>query len=271
MNHGLNNMCLYSAKKIKVEVANDLNRKEYFGTGFIIIKDGNVFLITNRHLVDIKRIIDDRQLTNDYKIIKITLDNRKYNKETNKVDSCEEREIFNIDSFIYHPNPNNDIACLMNPQVFGNEFYISCDISLDLVATNEELENELSVCDFVSYPGFSEWEDTLNNNPIFRSGTISSDPKFNYGNKETNKYGDTSGDIIAYEAFSSGGNSGSPIFALQKGFKVDGTISTPKNFYRRVMLIGINAGHYKGNLGHSGISYLFKSSAILELIDFASK
>jgi hypothetical protein len=110
-------------------------------------------------------------------------------------------------------------------------------ISYDLIATVEKITNKLSACDFVAYPGFPDWYDKLNNNPIFRSGTISSDPRFNYSHKS-----EFNGDCIAYEAFSFSGSSGSPVFAIQKGFPVGGAIQTGENFYSPVMLIGINAG-----------------------------
>lgn len=57
------------------------------------------------------------------------------------------------------------------------------------------------------------------------------------------------------------------MFSTQNGFKIGKGLSAPDDFYREVRLIGINAGHFSDQTGHSGISYLYKSSTILELID----
>lgn len=78
------------------------------------------------------------------------------------------------------------------------------------------------------------------------------------------------GECIAYEAFSFGGSSGSPVFAIHNGFPVGGAIQAGENFYRPVMLIGINAGHLVVDgldRHHAGISYMYKSSVILQIID----
>ena len=94
-------------------------------------------------------------------------------------------------------------------------------------------------------------------------GTIASDPRLNYSCYP----GEPIASRIAYEGFSTGGASGSPVFAIQRGFLTGDGISAPADFYREVKLIGINAGHFKDQDGHSGISYLYKSSAIHDIID----
>ena len=113
----------------------------------------------------------------------------------------------------------------------------------------------------MAFPGYPPWYDRLSSRPILRTGTISSDPRFDYSHS-----GSYDGECIAYEAFSFGGSSGSPVFTLQKGPRPGEGISFPG--FRDVMMIGINAGHLKGDHDtHSGISYLYKSSAILDIID----
>ena len=94
-------------------------------------------------------------------------------------------------------------------------------------------------------------------------GTIASDPRFDYSHIP----GGPHASRIAYEGFSTGGASGSPVFATQRGFTVGGNLTAADGFYREVKVIGINAGHFPDQIGHSGISYLYKSSAIIELID----
>ncbi len=131
------------------------------------------------------------------------------------------------------------------------------------LASRDKIHEELSVCDFVAFPGYPPWYDKLNNLPILRTGSIASDPRYAYS-----WTGDDEGDCVAYEAFSYGGSSGSPVFAVQKGFKVGNGLSGGN--YRELMLVGINAGHLD-TLGpqkhHSGISYFYKSAIILELLE----
>ena len=113
------------------------------------------------------------------------------------------------------------------------------------------------------HPGFPEWYDRQNNTPVFRMGTIASDPRLNYSYVPNAPIADR----IAYEGFSTGGASGSPVFSIQRGFQTGDGIKASEGFYREVKLIGINAGHFNDQVGHSGISYMFKSSTILDLID----
>lgn len=131
----------------------------------------------------------------------------------------------------------------------------------ELMAKAADFENKLSVCDFLAFPGYPEWHDQLEGRPILRTGTISSDPRRNYSSD-----GHSMGDCIAFEAFSYGGSSGSPIIAVQKGPKPGTGILFPG--FRELLVIGINAGHLlHENIGHSGISYFYKSTAILEIAD----
>ena len=166
---------------------------------------------------------------------------------------------------LYSQIYENDIACLINPAVelehSTDQFLVEWFIPNELIASREKLDSKLSVCDFVAFPGYPPWYDRLNSRPILRTGTISSDPRFDYSHS-----GAYDGECIAYEAFSFGGSSGSPVFAVQKGPRPGAGITFPG--FRELMMIGINAGHLLGDQGiHSGISYMYKSSAILDIID----
>jgi hypothetical protein len=134
-----------------------------------------------------------------------------------------------------------------------------------LFASAEDFQTKLSVCDFVAFPGFPPWYDKRDQRAILRTGTIASDPRYNYSRSEAED-----GACLAYEAFSYGGSSGSPVFAIQKGPKPGAGISFPG--FREEMMIGINAGHLNLDVDkkqHSGISYLYKSFAIADVIDAA--
>ena len=128
---------------------------------------------------------------------------------------------------------------------------------LEHLANQEIFENLLHPYDDVAFTGFPDQYDKLANRSILRSGKISSDPKFDYSWS-----GKFEGSCVAYEAFSSGGASGSPIFAPPRGLH---TIPGSRNGY----LVGVNAGHIPDHNrygGHSGISYFYKSTVILDII-----
>ncbi|MDP1774695.1 MAG: hypothetical protein Q8L15_20705 [Methylobacter sp.] len=167
-------------------------------------------------------------------------------------------------SVVFSVDYKNDVGVIINPQVATLEtqgFRSDHFVGHEMIADNSWIDTKLTVCDFVAFPGFPPWHDKAEQRPIFRTGTISSDPRSNYSYS-----GQTEGQKIAYEAFSFGGSSGSPVFALQKGLEPGAGIKF--NGYRECKLIGVNAGHLNHeNIQHSGISYFFKSSVILELID----
>ena len=126
------------------------------------------------------------------------------------------------------------------------------------MASAKEFDTVLWPYDEVVFSGFPEQHDKLSNRPILRSGRISSDPKFDYSFS-----GKFEGEKVAYEAFSSEGASGSPVFAVPRGAK-----SIPES--RNGFLIGVNAGHINDSNRpgtHSGISYFFKSTIIFRIIE----
>lgn len=268
MNHGLRNDFLYSAIKIDVTFE-DLTKKTKTGSGtafFVKNSKGETSLITNRHVID----LDYKQKTakyKDFKLIKIILTVKEIDENTGLPTEDNILQVDNFNEFIFSENYENDVACLKDVHVVclnGKEPFINFSISYENIADIKSLNNKLSVCDFVAFPGFPDWYDKKNNLPILRTGTIASDTRFDYSFN-----GNDNGQVIAYEAFSFGGSSGSPVFAIQKGIKIAKGNITGGNF-REVMLIGINAGHLpiQGVIEtHSGISFFYKSSIILELIE----
>lgn len=268
MNHGLNNTFLYTACKLTSTFECKVTGKTIPGIGtafFVTNKIGQVCLVTNRHNVD----INYNKPSPKYKTFVLTrliIDNRQYDPEAGLPTKIIELEIENYNELCFSETYKNDIACIVGVKITGSESKeIAFHIDYDIIADNEKINSKLSICDFVAYPGFPEWYDKLNNNPILRTGTIASDPRFNYSNET-----ETIGECIAFEAFSFRGSSGSPVFAIQRGFPTSGEIQAGESFYRPVMLIGINAAHLfvdGPDKQHAGISLMYKSSAILDIID----
>lgn len=263
MNHGINNSFLYSACRILTTFSNGINVVTMRGTGFFIKTSDSFYLITNRHVVDITFKDQNNQYVG-YQLTDFSIDNRRTDPVTTLPTNIIDIKIVNHNEFIFPQDDKNDIACLKNIKAVGDEpITIDCFIPIEMIATNDKICTRLSVCDFVAFPGFPDWYDQRNNNPILRTGSIASDPRFDYS--VTKEF---MGNCIAFEAFSFGGSSGSPIYAIQKGFQVGDGLKAGSDFFREVLLIGINAGHFDTSTGqHSGISYFYKSSEILKLIN----
>lgn len=259
MIHGLNNSFLYTAKKIVAHWSDGVSTVELRGTGFFVQRDADIFFITNRHVVEPG--YSDAQYTG-FKVIDFNIESYERFDVDGLPSTLKSASIVNWDEFKFHPNENNDVACLKNLKIVGG-MTINVPVPYAMIATEDWIGQKLSVCDSIAYPGFPEWYDRQNNTPVFRMGTIASDPRLNYSYIP----GAPIASRIAYEGFSTGGASGSPVFAIQRGFPTGDGISAPDGFYREVKLIGINAGHFPDQKGHSGISYLYKSSTIHDLID----
>lgn len=260
--HGLNNNFLYSAKKVIAHWSDGVQTVELRGTGFFIVKNEEIFLITNRHVV--QPGYSDPRLAG-FKIESFKIEGYSDFNENGMPTKKHVADVENFNEFVFSKNPHNDIACLKNAHLKNGDMNITCHIPYNMLATDEWTKKHISVCDSIAYPGFPEWYDRQNDTPIFRMGTIASDPRLNYSYSPFAPVANR----IAYEGFSSGGASGSPVFSLQKGFQLGGGLeySGKDDFYREVKMIGINAGHFEDTKGHSGISYFYKSSAILEIID----
>ncbi|GEO11556.1 hypothetical protein SAE01_40520 [Segetibacter aerophilus] len=236
------------------------------GTAFFVTnKNRQACLVTNRHNVD-RDYMEPTAKYKTFRLTKLTVDNRQNNPATGLPTKIIELDISNYSELHFSETYENDIACIIRVQINGGQQQkIEFPIDYAMIADIEKINSKLSVCDFVAFPGFPDWYDKLNNNPILRTGTIASDPRFNYSNKK-----ESIGECIAYEAFSYGGSSGSPVFAIQKGFPIGAGLQAGEDFYRPIMLVGINAGHLLVDgydKHHSGISLMYKSSAILEIIN----
>lgn len=259
MIHGIKNNFLYSAKKINAQCKKGDEIINSQGTGFFIVTAAQqLFLVTNRH------VIEPGYSNPRYK--EFTFDGLTIESYTSVDQSGQPVEFKSVSlkeaTAGFDENPHNDVICLTDLSL-SEDLTINCPIEYDLLADKEWINTKLTVCDSIAYPGFPEWFDHQKNIPIFRMGTIASDPRTDYCYQQD----DPVAARIAYEGFSSGGSSGSPVFAAQKGFPVGDGLQAPKGFFREMKLIGINAGHFHSDNGHSGISYFYKSSVIKDIID----
>jgi hypothetical protein len=148
----------------------------------------------------------------------------------------------------------NDVVLIEGRIYLDNGQGFHWHFGIEQLATPETFKT-IDPFDLVCYSGFPGQHDKLANRPIIRSGHIASDPQYDYSWDKNYR-----GQCVAYEGFSFEGSSGSPIIAPRRGMK-----SIPNS--RHEYLIGVNAGHIKDSDGHKGISYFYKSTVILEIIE----
>lgn len=256
MFHSPSKIILYSAYRVDVEHATAAGDKKIIsGTAFYVRRDTDLFLITNRHNLDAP-MKDIKHA--GYKPVGLRLSG--YFGGNHLVAVLAKQEL----SIGYPTNDQEDVAAIRVTTagftVEPPKDMIATFIDYDLIATAEDL-SKIDVCDIVALPGYPDFYDRNGDRPIMRMGTIASDPDSDYCDFEMRQ-----ARRIAYEAFSSAGSSGSPVFALAKGLKVGSGLSG--GYFRDIRLIGVNAGHLRGrddmNSSHAGISYCFKSTCILE-------
>lgn len=259
MIHGINRQFLYSAVKIDAafESASVQKSKNISGTAFFAKINGCIALITNRHVLD---LLCKNPRFLDFKLTGISLTGRF------SADNLVQCAILHPFEVKFHPDDQNDVALI---KCDGLKFVSKTDLRVDnfipeaLIARSEDFDRDIGVCDFVAFPGYPDWHDQVEVRPIFRVGTIASDPSknYHYGIGETA----VAGDCVAYEAFSYGGSSGSPVFALQKGFPPGPGIKF--DACRSVKSVGINGGHLpSSDTAHSGMSYFYKSSVLFGML-----
>lgn len=245
---------IYCSYKITVRFADQIgNKSDCRGTGFFVATDdGNVAFVTNRHVLDPK--YKKLNVHDSMKLVELVI--------LGKTRQGETFELFLDPSQIpvFPKNFEDDIACIINPQDISNSLnaVVFHHFGIEALANEHYVSEEIQPGEQVFYAGFPDPHDKLAQRPILRSGTIASDPKYSYSYT-----GIDEGERIAYEAFSSGGASGSPVWAAGRSFK-----GYPGS--RTGAIVGINGGHIVEKFGaHSGISFFYKSSVLLEMLQSA--
>ena len=245
---------LYSSYKVVATFADDIGtEKSVQGTAFIIAvdPDGGFALVTNRHVLDLSY----KEPTGKYMRFKL----RKVLVTGRRDDDSIYRFALDPSAVISLPeNPLDDVAVVINPhcQTVENmeDRKIFYHYALEDLA-DEAYVRSLLPFDVVAFAGFPDEHDKLSERPLVRGGRVASDPRF-----EFSLNGQAAGNCIAYEAFSHGGASGSPVYAPAKGW-------VGREGSRNGKLVGINAGHLRAELGqHTGLSYFYRSTVILGVL-----
>jgi hypothetical protein len=245
---------LYLAYRLDVEFSDGLGTtKQGNGTGFMLAADNVPILVTNRHVVDLDYSSKTAKYK-DFRLSRLVLNGRS---------STDERYAIDLDvstPFAFPEAREDDVACLINfsgrvPQGFSLYHHAG----LDSLATQAEFDGLIWPGDQVYFAGYPSVHDKLDHRPILRAGIIASDPRYNYSVS-----GQFEGNRVAYEAMSTPGASGSPVYAPARG------ISGIHAHVRRDILVGINAGHVDTGPGsHSGMSFFVKATVLRRLLNSA--
>jgi hypothetical protein len=303
MDTGFGTNQLYCACRLTIThhfADHDLECKPLNGTGFLVAfpsPDDRIALVTNRHLVDAV-FYDDT----DYK--GATIKSLKLEWWQSKILRLEHTII--EPKLLYHEDPTIDVAIIpiaAEPggaalDIFATLFadtaeWITEDSAEELTFNHalswenllecENLWPSLEPGEFVSFPGYPIWYDRLQSRPVLRSGVIASDPQTDYRLREGDPSPSDGNRQVLFDAFSTNGNSGSPIFVAQRGLPpldlrlplIEGQPPFQGKLtfsgYRRSFLIGINIGHYDDPKSprpndHAGLSRLHKLSAIIDVL-----
>jgi hypothetical protein len=244
---------LYSAYKVDATFSDDIGTtKAVQGTAFVLgLPAGGFAVVTNRHVLD----LSFKEATGKYKVFQLRsllLTGRRSDDSIYRF-AVDPKAVIGSSA-----DPLDDVAVMINPSCTPIENMVDCKIfyhfGIGELATDAELKS-LAPFDLVAFAGFPDEHDKLSERPLVRGGRIASDPRY-----EFSLNGKPAGHCVAYEAFSHGGASGSPVYAPAKGFVgVAGS--------RRSMLVGINAGHLRAEFGqHTGLSYFYRSTVILDVL-----
>jgi hypothetical protein len=271
------------------------------GTGFLAefpTDDNRIGLVTNRHLAD-------AAFYNDVECRGAVIKSVKLQWWQSK--SLRLEHVIDDPTPYYHADPSIDVAVIpivakadkpisIRGTLFGDTADWLTNQNPDQILTFnhaqswqyltecEQLWPQLQPGDMVSFPGYPVWYDKLQLRPVLRSGMIASDPQTDYRRREGPPSRTDGNQQVLFDAFSTKGSSGSPVFVAQQGLAplelnfpplVPGAQPTRGKMsftgYRRSFLIGINIGHHDDPNSprvndHAGLSRMHKLSAILEVL-----
>jgi hypothetical protein len=293
---------LYSACRLETThhfLADDTHCTDLEGTGFLVefpTGDNRLGLVTNRHLAD---AVFYNELENPGSVIRSIKLQWWQSKELR----CE--HTINEPTPFYHSDPLIDVAVVpigskpAAPLEATGEYYgdmakfiaensptqitLNHAISWEMLLECEKSWPQLQPGEFVVFPGYPIWYDQLQIRPVMRSGLLASDPQTDYRSGKGKPTKDDSSHQVLFDAFSTTGNSGSPVYVAQRGMPPidilmptgDGNTAAQAQLrsknYHRSFLIGINASHYNEtgipqHNEHAGLSRMHKLSVIMDIL-----
>jgi len=267
MFHGLTHEIIYSAAKTRAVFVDEYGKEKIVsGTAFSLMIGDKHALVTNRHITDLDFDRTDSKYIS-FRLDRLLCETRGRDKENGSPGEVKRFIIpLSHNEVLYDEDILNDVAVIYDVQsgnLDGSEdrLWDYCFKYEDL-ATEDEIYSELHPFDTLAFPGYPDGFDRQELRAIIRKGTAACDPRFQYSYDDQPR-----GEILLYEGFSYGGSSGSPMIATPKvpPLNLD---PNPANQFRRMLVVGVNAGHLNGLTDqHPGLSYFVRSSVIRRIID----
>lgn len=265
---GVNQSVVYSVARIRCMFNNSTTglTETFRDTGFWVGQGARRAFVTNRHTLD-KSFSSERR--EDLELAGIEIELRHLEGDI----AYNETGFFAVNNFqsCYHLHPTADCAVLIDPEFdCPREFADHVPLSLDTIADGEFLRGKAQLMDFVSFIGFpghddDPWWDQQANIPIARMASIASTPERSFVNSAIR-----TADVVLVSGLSFSGSSGSPVFLHRKGIRATPPLVAD---FVPATLIGIMSGHsmeagpLPEMLRHTGLSYLTRSTSILELLE----
>ena len=259
---GISPSALFSVTQLSVEICDDIgNSRMIKGTGFWVqLRDRRIF-VTNAHNIEPKMKLgaDTKFRLNAAAIQMRVMEGDGASNHTWAF------RVQDVDCISKHPTA--DVAIFDNPQfVDKQDVFTSFAFELSDIADQDFLEKRLQAMDVASFIGFPgklgvAWYDEQWQLPVARTVNIASFPRIAFSNRNI-----PTADTMLVSGLSFSGSSGSPVVSHLKG-GMPGFIGPD---YCPPKVIGIMSGHWiekeQDVFAHSGLSYLTRSTAILEMI-----
>lgn len=257
------NLAYYSVARVEshfIGVSGDDTRAGS-GTGFVIRKGILIFFVTNRHNVDYDYKKGKRT---GYKL-KSVIVNGWISKQPGMLHKYEAKLEADRLNFVFPVNDSEDVAVA---RFLGIGAEGVCAFDFGTLGDEDDFSKTIPGEPTLMY-GYSELMNAHTGAPIVRSGIVASDPSHDY-----RQASDSVARRVAVEAMSTQGMSGSPVYALQRGFEAG--VGLKFEGYRRGYLLGINCAHYHESdekliTVHGHVSACIKSSVIAELIELTGR
>ena len=252
MHHGLDRAYLYSVLRLDCTFADEFGNDpiESFGSGFIVEReDHTMFLFTCKHVLDPTQQSWHKKCPRAYKHHRLSGLRLTYFREEGGVPGAqvEQVHVHSYAATVVSDNLSEDVVVVVDPTFQAEEGIVMNYTIPASVLADEGFLSGLEPCDFLAFPGHSEYT-VKGGRPVVRVGTVASDPTMDFSAEGIE------GSCVAYEAFSTGGNSGSPVFSFQKGIPRIGTeVGGKRQGYRPPRLVGVNSRHLVGPKGQHGL------------------
>ncbi|WP_131813373.1 hypothetical protein [Mycobacterium kubicae] len=269
-----------------------------YGTGFLVQfpeGDNRFGVVTNRHLTEPALYHPAEYEGATTKSLKVEIWQSKNLRIEFTIDDptllCHEDQTIDVTVIPFGPGVDLPHTFATPYDKFENLFpdpkidtlVFNHGLSWEYLLECEKLWPSLEPGEFVLFPGYPIWYDKSQVRPVFRSGMIASDPQTDYRRRVGDPSIRDGNRQVLFDAFSTSGNSGSPVFVAQRGIpplpihmNSGGDFSPSKvaelkfSGYHRSFLIGINAGHINDDDGgrdsHAGLSRMYKLSAVMDIL-----